>query len=138
MDGPLLSHCMVDAKSACRCPSRFFDNPISTVFAAAATAASGDAVGVVYVKDMRVMTAVLRPLDETRWEVVCRVNGELYKAEVVSNRWWYRSSHALSSSFVPRFSELRSSANGHNIAVGEPDLPRSHDARGFSGVVGSR
>jgi hypothetical protein len=86
MDGPLLSHCMVDAKSARRCPSRFFDNPISTVFAAAATAASGDAVGVVYVKDMRVMTAVLRPLDETRWEVVCRVNGELYKAEVVSNR----------------------------------------------------
>jgi hypothetical protein len=37
-------------------------------------------------KDVRVMTGVLRPLDETRWEVVCKVNGELYKAEVVSSR----------------------------------------------------
>jgi hypothetical protein len=46
MDGPLLSDCMVDAKSARRGPSRFFDNPISTVFAAAATAASGDVAGV--------------------------------------------------------------------------------------------
>ena len=26
MDGPLLSHCMVDGKSARRCSSRFFDN----------------------------------------------------------------------------------------------------------------
>ena len=26
MDGPLLSHCMVDGKSASRCSSRFFDN----------------------------------------------------------------------------------------------------------------
>jgi hypothetical protein len=42
--------------------------------------------GFVVVKDARVMTGVLRPLDETRWEVVCKVNGELYKAEVVSSR----------------------------------------------------
>jgi hypothetical protein len=42
--------------------------------------------GFVYVKDVRVMTGVLRPLDEVRWEVVCKVNGELYKAEVVSSR----------------------------------------------------
>jgi hypothetical protein len=35
--------------------------------------------GFVYVKDVRVMTGVLRPLDDTRWEVVCKVNGELYK-----------------------------------------------------------
>jgi hypothetical protein len=42
--------------------------------------------GFVYVKDVRVMTGVLRPLDDTRWEVVCKVNGELYKAEVVSSR----------------------------------------------------
>jgi hypothetical protein len=28
-------------------------------------------------KDVRVMSGVLRPLDETRWEVVCKVNGEL-------------------------------------------------------------
>jgi hypothetical protein len=42
--------------------------------------------GFVYVKDGRVMTGVLRPFDETRWEVVCKVNGELYQAEVVSSR----------------------------------------------------
>jgi hypothetical protein len=45
-----------------------------------------EVLGFVYVKDVRVMTGVLRPLDETRWEVVCKVNGELYKAEVVSSR----------------------------------------------------
>jgi hypothetical protein len=45
-----------------------------------------EVLGFVYVKDVRVMNGVLRPLDETRWEVVCKVNGELYKAEVVSSR----------------------------------------------------
>jgi hypothetical protein len=51
-----------------------------------ARSAREEVLGFVYVKDVRVMTGVLRPLDETRWEVVCKVNGELYKAEVVSSR----------------------------------------------------
>jgi hypothetical protein len=45
---------------------------------------------------------------------------------------------ARSSSFVPRSSECRCSAKGQNIAVGEPDLPSSHDARGLSRVIGPR
>jgi hypothetical protein len=54
---------------------------------AAALALTRDEVlGFVYVKDVRVMTGVLRPIDETRWEVVCKVNGELYKSEVVDSR----------------------------------------------------
>ena len=38
----------------------------------------------------------------------------------------------------PCFSELRSSAKGQHIAVGELDLPACDDARGLSGVIGSR
>src|SRR3977135_1589356 len=39
---------------------------------------------------------------------------------------------------VPTLSERRSSAKGLNIAVGKPDLTGFYDARGFSGVIGSR
>ena len=38
----------------------------------------------------------------------------------------------------PALSELRSSTEGHNVAIGKPDLTTSYDVRGFSGVIGSR
>jgi hypothetical protein len=38
----------------------------------------------------------------------------------------------------PPFSERRSSAQGLNIAIGKQDLTGIYDARGFSGVIGSR
>jgi hypothetical protein len=42
--------------------------------------------GFVMVKDTRVMTGVLRRVDDTRWEVVYRVNGALYSAQTLASR----------------------------------------------------
>jgi hypothetical protein len=38
------------------------------------------------VKDTRVITGVLRGVDEARWEAVYKVNGELYQAQTLSSR----------------------------------------------------
>jgi hypothetical protein len=40
----------------------------------------------VMVKDARVMTGSLRPVDDERWEVIYRVNGGLYAAQTLASR----------------------------------------------------
>jgi hypothetical protein len=40
----------------------------------------------VMVKDSRVMTGSLRPIDDERVEVVYRVNGELYSTQTLASR----------------------------------------------------